>query len=528
MESGDSEGAAGGQHDAQQRLDALRKLATGDSADAPWMSDEAPAHRVSKGPRWRLWLAVALIPILVIVALVSVHLRTATGSTLHKPAPQVVKITPATELIACPTSLAWSPDLSRIAVLGYSENCAQPDTQYDTGAQDQTSTVYDGPVQPTTIAYIAIYDTAHGARLDEFSPTSIILQALHDQKLISPVYTAYLAQVGATPDQYIGLNFTHILWSLDRNNIYATFTCFLPDGPPVSPHGGSRWPGRTAQGVVVTDANGHSGRVFLHVSEPQQAGATIWDLSSGRVVGSLAPALPFAFQPAATAFAWTGSGALQPVQAGPAVTAVGSPRTGASRFAIWQPGIVGTTIQSNRFGLNDLSGVAVYATSFASLSPDGQYLAASIGVAGVLSAPSAGSGLASFTTPDTATLAQYGWQAAPHLPTRDHGLQESAALASRNGFSGVNGDVLTSLASVAWRPDGRFIAVSANTPTHALTVYDCVTGKQVATLTPPVMQANNTDANHSLIEWSPDGKRLAYFDSNGGTLTLWGSAQLPA
>ncbi|MDE3230811.1 MAG: PD40 domain-containing protein [Chloroflexota bacterium] len=42
------------------------------------------------------------------------------------------------------------------------------------------------------------------------------------------------------------------------------------------------------------------------------------------------------------------------------------------------------------------------------------------------------------------------------------------------------------------------------------------------------MQANNTDANHSLIEWSPDGKRLAYFDSNGGTLTLWGSAQLPA
>src|SRR5262249_33725300 len=40
-------------------------------------------------------------------------------------------------------------------------------------------------------------------------------------------------------------------------------------------------------------------------------------------------------------------------------------------------------------------------------------------------------------------------------------------------------------AAVAWRPDGKEFAVDANTPNHAVVLYDCATGKQVASLVPP-------------------------------------------
>jgi len=537
MEPVDPESPRGGQGDARGRLEALRKLATDVGVETSRKQVEvAPrtpqplARRIVSGPRWRVWLALAVTITLVAVVLVSIFYRAAPAPVVHTPRPQAVVITPASESIACPVDIAWSPDLGEVAMLGYATSCPGPDATYDTGAIDETSKIYDGPLAPSPnmTAIVAIYDTSHGALVRQFSLRDMILQALHAQGLIAPAYTAWLATVAASPDQYIGFNFTHVLWSHDRSHLYVTFTCFLPDGPPVSPKAGSRWPGHVAQGLVVTDVNGQHSQVYLHTSEPQAAGAAVWDLASGRVIGSMAPALPFAFQPTTTAFAWNGRGGLQPTSALPATGAVGAPQGGSATFAVWQPGVVGTTVYAPPTVRDNLKGVAVFVTNIAALSPNGQYLAASLGLASLLTPPLSAATPAPFTAPSAASLAPYGWQAAPRLPARDAGLQRAIALASQSGFGGTNGDTLNSLAAVAWRPDGRYIAVSANTPTHAVFIFDCATGKQVAALTPPEMNANTTNTYQNLIMWSPDGQRLAYFDLNSGTLTLWGSSWLPA
>ncbi len=537
MEPVDPESSRGGQGDAQGRLEALRQLATQSGVEtspkqveaAPHMS-RLPARRNFSGSRWRLWLAVTVMVALVAVVLVSILYRATPAPVVHTPRPQAVVITPASESIACPVDIAWSPDLSEVAVMGYATSCPSIDPTYDTGVIDETSKIYDGTLAPSPnmTAIVAVYDTAHGSLVRRFSIREMILQALHTQGLIAPAYTAWLATVAASPDQYIGFNFTHVLWSHDRTHLYVTFTCFLPDGPPVTPKAGSRWPGHVAQGLVVTDVNGQHGQVYLHTSEPQAAGAVVWDLASGRVVGSMAPALPFAFQPTTTAFAWNGQGGLQPASALPATGAVGAPQSGSASFAVWQPGVVGTTVYAPPSERDNLTGVAVFATNIAALSPNGQYLAASLGLASLLIPPPSTATPAPFTAPGVATLASYGWQSVPRLPARDAGLQRAIALASQSGFGGANGDALTNLAAVAWRPDGRYIAVSVNTPTHAVFIFDCTTAKQAAALTPPVMDANTTNAVQNLIEWSPDGRRLAYFDLTSGTLTLWGSSFLPA
>ena len=537
MEPGDVDGARGGQDAAQGRLEALRKLATHAGAETPPGQVKAASHtsrplarRVSSGPRWRVWLAVAVTIALVAVVVVAILYRAAPAPVVHKPRPQAVVITPASQSIACPVDVAWSPDLSEVAMLGYVTSCPGPDPTYDTGAIDEVSQVYDGPLAPSPnmTAIVAVYDVSHGALVRQFSLREMILQALHTHGLIAPAYTAWLATVAASPDNYIGFDFTHVLWSPDRSHLYVTFTCFLPDGPPTHPQSGSRWPGHVAQGLVVTDVNGQHGQVYLHTSEPQAAGAVVWDLASGRVVGSMAPALPFAFQPTTTAFAWNGQGGLQPASALPATGAVGAPQSGSASFAVWQPGVVGTTVYAPPSERDNLTGVAVFATNIAALSPNGQYLAASLGLASLLIPPPSTATPAPFTAPGVATLASYGWQSVPRLPARDAGLQRAIALASQSGFGGANGDALTNLAAVAWRPDGRYIAVSVNTPTHAVFIFDCTTAKQAAALTPPVMDANTTNAVQNLIEWSPDGRRLAYFDLTSGTLTLWGSSFLPA
>lgn len=537
MEPVDPESMRGGQDDAQGRLEALRKLATRAGVETSPKQVEAaphasrlPARRIFRGSRWRVWLAIAVTVALVAVTLVSIFSRAAPAPVAHKPRPQAVVITPASQSIACPVDIAWSPDLSEVAVLGYATSCPSIDPTYDTGVIDETSKMYAGTLAPSPnmTGIVAVYDTSHGSLVRQFSLREMILRALHAQGLIAPAYTAWLATVAASPDQYIGLNFTHVLWAPDRSHLYVTFTCFLPDGPPVSPKQGSRWPGHVAQGLVVTDVNGQHGQVYLHTSEPQAAGAVVWDLATGRVVGSMPPALPFAFQPPATSFAWSGQGGLQPTSAPTTAGAVGAPQSGSASFAVWQPGVVGTMLYAPPTVRDNLKGVAIFATNIAALSPNGHYLAASLGLASLLFPPPNAPTPAPFTAPDATILAPYGWQSVPRLPARDVGLQRAIVLASQSGFGGANGDTLNSLAAVAWRPDGRYIAVSANTPTHAVVIFDCATGKQVAALTPPVTDANTTNTYQSLVMWSADGRRLAYFDLNSGTLTLWGSAWLPA
>lgn len=534
-----------GQDEARNRMEALRDLARRqEEADSVGKIAEKSGQPYTQGFNlrasvlasgsssrrgWRLWSALALIIALFAVVTVTIISHATPSSpkqSIRTSQAQPVKITPASESIACPTNLAWAPDMSKLAVLGYSSQCLALETPYNTGLSDVAPSLYEGPAGPAT-AYIATYEATDGARLAAFSPDDEIFQALSDHHLFAPAFTTMLATVNLTPQQYIGIDYTHVVWSSDRTRLYVTFTCYLPDGPPTSPQDGFRWPGHVAQGLLITAPNGQNGQVFLHVSEPQSAGAVVWNLSTGQVVASLTPSSPFTLQPAALAYTWNDSGALLPVSgAASQVTrgAVGAPEMGASTFTVWQPGIVATSVQSLLPGTQKPTTLPVFATGIAALSPNGQYLAASVGLAGLLSPPLSAT---PSVVPSAATLARYGWQAAPQLPVRDAGLQRAIALASSDGFSGFPGSV-SNAASVAWRPDGRLIAVSASTPDHSVSIVDCATGKQVGTLKPPTSQANNTNATVSLIQWSPDGRHLAYFDPSSGTLTLWKSTWAPA
>jgi hypothetical protein len=84
---------------------------------------------------------------------------------------------------------------------------------------------------------------------------------------------------------------------------------------------------------------------------------------------------------------------------------------------------------------------------------------------------------------------------------------------------------------LAWRPDGRVLAAQlaatyGNPAQHIVILYDCATGRQLATLTPPAPSATS-QKDPSYLSWSPDGMRLLAFDGVSDEGTLWRSGDLP-
>src|SRR5262249_9043148 len=84
---------------------------------------------------------------------------------------------------------------------------------------------------------------------------------------------------------------------------------------------------------------------------------------------------------------------------------------------------------------------------------------------------------------------------------------------------------------VAWRPDGRVIAIDAAFADHSVKLYDCATGKLLASLHPLTQTvARNTpheSGETNVLRWSPDGSSLALFDTQFGRVTIWSASPLP-
>jgi len=155
----------------------------------------------------------------------------------------------------------------------------------------------------------------------------------------------------------------------------------------------------------------------------------------------------------------------------------------------------------------------------AAWSPDGRFLAQRVGLMGLLVSPQS-------PAPDATTLAAYDWAQAPRLPVRDAGLQQGIAVARTNSFPPASA-VTVGGVLVAWRPDGKQIAVDADRPDHAVVIFDCATGQPVATLTPPLHRQGSLLQGITMLSWSPDGSRLALYDATVATLTIWSGTQLP-
>lgn len=86
-------------------------------------------------------------------------------------------------------------------------------------------------------------------------------------------------------------------------------------------------------------------------------------------------------------------------------------------------------------------------------------------------------------------------------------------------------------ALVAWRPDGRVVALDAAANDHSVQLYDCATGRLLASLVPLTQnEARNTPHEQgevNVLRWSPDGSKLLLFDTTLGRVTIWSGAALP-
>lgn len=535
MDSGTPSNESGVQNDTQRRAEALRRMADEATSERIHSEPDSPgawadsvdlnftAHPTSM--RWQIWLAGGLIIVVVAATLAAVFLRPRpTQSSIESAHPVV--FTPISDQVDCLTDMAWSSNAHKIAALGYTGGCPSPMHPYDVEYSNLRLDLYQGPLIRGNdgAGIVAIYDAQHGVRFSEFAPDSEIFTAIMSQEPITPSFKAWLAQADLSPPGAFAINYTHVLWAPGDQKIILVFTFFLPSGAPITTAEGKALPGHIIQGLLITDLAGQHAQVLLHTGGQDVDGAVIWDLATTKAAEIETSSTPFARQPPALNYTWTDAGHLTPelpvsANTPPATDTggkVGAPLAGTPSFSLWQSGSIATTLVPRAPG-PFLTGAVTFTTDFAALSPDGRYLIASVGLAGLVVAPQG----ASDPTLTNATLAKYGWQAALRLPLRDPGLRAAIALAQAN-----SGESPGPAAYIAWRPDGKVIAVSAFTSDGAVKLFDTGTGKQLASLVPPTIGVNSANASGGFVVWSSDGRNLAYY--NGLSVSLWSRSVLPA
>jgi hypothetical protein len=530
-------GADSPQQQRARRLAALSALAAapGASASSSGASGQPMPGSVlaTRQPRWRrarVMLAVVVLLGVAAAAVWKLHPFTST-STVSRPSVPVQMLPNADGGMYCANDMAFAPQSHRLALLGFEHPCSGAHPQVDSNmvppparVSGLFSTGSAGSATASTQAppgLVSLYDSQRGALLGQFHPSALITPHLPQP---SANVLAALATAGIQPDFLDGINYTHLLWSPDGQHLALTFEVFVTAGLPNT----SNIPGQSFDGVLLTDVAGANPQVLVHPINRARPAATLWDLRSGTalpVPADLAPPSIFASVPPAQGYTWTSDGALHPQSPFPSVpsasapsalplAAVGTPEGGAT-FTPWQSGEVSNGSQS-RPGPDNLIGVSTFAMDTAAWSPDGRFLAQRVGMMGVLVSPQS-------PAPDAKTLAASpSWAQAPRLPVRDVGLQQAIAVAGTNSFLPLRGVL------VAWRPDGKQIAVDADRPDHAVVLFDCATGQPVATLTPPLhRQGSLLQGFTNLLRWSPDGSQLALYDATVATLTIWSGAQLP-
>jgi WD40 repeat protein len=390
---------------------------------------------------------------------------------------QRVSIILSHDRLSCATSAVWSPDGTRIAVLASTGNCA---IQGNAGAPPQVVAIYDPhgnliqQLRPDTLTL------GHGAPMPGASPPAIS----------TPMPTTSAIVVTA---QYMGLS-----WSPDGSQLALGYLTASND--PQAAH-----PEVLDMGVAFLRADGSGGQL-LH--QPRDSNSRVWDTRTGAATGedtsALAPALTYTWEGSALV-----SGSSDAVRN---TGAVGVP-TGGQSFTIWQPGVIGYDAQS---------GALSYSTTFLPWSPDGHFVGAEVSLP--------------FFLATSGPTFQPAHQGIPTIIYRDAAMRQVA-----NDLKG--GKVTAGGAPIAWRPDGQRLAarvpekdfveaqqqrISPYAPEH-VTIRDCATGRQIATLTTASVASAPADSyDASEVAWSPSGRQLLLLDTAYGVLTVWGPAGLAA
>ncbi len=501
--------------DRERRVQALRALAqhAGTHATAVDSSLQAPGPR-QKRERWTrpgsplhrmTWFVAAVLVLALVSAAVLVFVPRLL-SPEPRPASAVISIDATAHSLGCQQDVAWSPNGSFVAVLGYDANCPQnANPAYETGQ-------------------MGIYDAKTGKLVRSLQLDSLILRT-HRVSLGGTVTGAD----GSQFNPYI--SYQGVVWSPSGQQLAFPFvvlqqyyTFQVPnDAPQVQPLSPS-----TQAGVLLTNMASTTSQVLLAPYSLPPSGygpSQEWNVVTGKLV---AAALTL---PPALSYEWGNNGTLLPLQplststAAPAVAApavpapVGNP-IGGKTFSIWQPGLASqgnylTPLPNTGTGptalTNYVAGLNLWYSKFAVWSPDGQYLITPAYYGGRMVLPGQ-------PTPSSHDLQVTGQETAPLFPPHDSALQTVYAA--------------TMYVSAAWRSDGKELATvsyhvtnGGKTLTASLTVWDCTTGKELRSLSVAAGGVTSIIIDgvpSEMLRWSPDGSQLLYFDpSLNGQVTIW-------
>jgi hypothetical protein len=365
--------------------------------------------------------------------------------------------------ILCPSQATWSPDSLALAVLGYTQPCAQNDY---------------------VPARIDLYAVSPVHRVVSWQPDAAILGALLHPPGVSPRlgFWAVRKPISGMPQKYSAvppIRYLQMLWSPDGKSLAIVF--------------GAVTRVQTYEGVLLAHMDGTHPRVLLY-PEPWQVDPTRWaplqwNLQSGTAVAQKASA-------SALTYAWNVHDMLVarvPVDSAtpssPYATLPPGNPAGDHIFSIWQPG------RPLILSLMHTPGAYLWSSSFAAWAPDGRFLITNFQVNGLMEPPGR-----AFPTPPA--LQALGVRSVAHVPVHDRALLTAAATAR----------------TVAWNPTGTLLAVYDLSGVVAL--YDCRSGRQVRLLQPA--EAHPLSGSASQLLWSPDGRFLLLSSAQWGVMTLWG------
>lgn len=364
--------------------------------------------------------------------------------------------------IRCPSQATWSPDSLSLAVLGYTQPCAQNDY---------------------VPARIDLYSVAPVRRVASWQPDAAILGALLHPPGVSPRlgFWAVRKPISGMPQKYSAvppIRYLQMLWSPDGRHLAVSF--------------GATTRVMTYEGVLLADVDGAHARVLLYPEpwqvDPTQWAPLQWNLQTGTAVGLNAPA-------SALTYTWSAHDTLIPVAAanGPARLSTydarppGNP-AGDHTFSIWQPGRLAI------LSLLHMPGAYLWSSSFATWSPDGRFLITNFAVSGLVEPPGR-----EFPTPTA--LQMLGVRGVARVPAHDRALIAAAASAR----------------AVAWNPRGTLLAV--DDLSGYVDLYDCQTGRHLRLLQP--VDARTLSGSAIRLIWSPDGRFLLLSSAQWGVTTVW-------
>lgn len=407
--------------------------------------------------------------------------------------PRIVSTLTAAQML-CPTSATFSPDGSRLAIIGTFAAC------YTTGPSSSLDESHE----------LAIFD----------SDDATLLRLVPLDPLVGrePLSTPHEERIRAL--RYVGLG-----WSPDGKRVAVAYTALDSASDLTFSHVIDTGLLLIAAdtGAVQATIQGDAG--FFVASAGSYVGFPVWNVATNAWMSPLAPR-------SGLTYTWSADGRLDPLDALGAtplsqlpVSAgarypVGNP-DGDSTFSIWQPGILIGAGTANLGNNSD-----AFVTAFPTWSSSGAYT--TIMVSGV-AIPGPSTSGADTTAP--VGLPAYPMPVMlPRVPARDAAMTAVAAQVGASGW-----------ALLAWNPNGSDLASincqGAARPT--LQIRDTGTGNIIGSAQVPVGQVDTgcrdlsggedlgDYPNPSLwMQWSPDGSQVLVTDQRSGSLILW-SVQQP-